>query len=160
MTERQPEYTLQLDLQQIIRDRLHVSEEAIAMFCQKWNIVEFALFGSVLRNDFRVDSDIDVLIVFALNQKWSLFDVMRMQQELEERFGRKVDLVKKSGLVNPYRRANILNTYQVIYSLVPRPCLGMPSGGSRLPLLQNNKVIDHTTLSATVSSGQSPVAEN
>jgi uncharacterized protein len=124
MTERQPEYTLQLDLQQIIRDRLHVSEEAIAVFCQKWHIVEFALFGSVLRDDFRVDSDIDVLIVFASNQKWNLFDVMGMQRELEEKFGRKVDFVRKSGLVNPYRRANILNTYRVIVEALLPTLLG------------------------------------
>jgi uncharacterized protein len=113
-----PENNLQLDLQQIIRDRLQVSEKAIVAFCQKWNIAEFSLFGSVLRDDFRADSDIDVLIVFAPHQKWSLFDVMDMRRELEERFGRKVDLVQKSGLVNPYRRANILGTHRVIYAEV------------------------------------------
>lgn len=108
-----------IELNQILRDRLKVSKDAIVQFCQKWKIVEFALFGSVLRDDFRAEgddpSDIDVLIVFAEEHGWNLFHVMDMQWELEAMFDRKVDLLQKKQLKNPYRRHNILKTHRVIY---------------------------------------------
>lgn len=107
---------LDLGLQQIIHDRLKVSLPQIEAYCQRWQISEFALFGSVLRDDFRPDSDVDVLVVFAPDSQWGLFDLMEMERELEAMFGRKIDLVEKRGLKNPYRRANILNTHQVIYA--------------------------------------------
>jgi uncharacterized protein len=115
MTERQPEYTLQLDLQEIIRNRVHVSEEAIVAFCQKWKIVEFALFGSVLRDDFRDDSDVDVLVVYGEPRNYSLSGWMDIREELELMFGRKVDLIQKKLLKNPYSRDDILRTHRVIY---------------------------------------------
>lgn len=109
-------HNLELDLQQVLRDRLHVSLADIEAYCQRWQITEFALFGSVLRDDFRPDSDVDVLIIFAPNHDWNLFDVMEMQRELEALFGREVDLVQKKELKNPYRRANILKTHRVVYA--------------------------------------------
>lgn len=74
------------------------------------------MFGSVLREDFRDDSDIDVLVTLAPNHGLNLFDWIDMQQELETLFNRKVDLVDKRGLKNPYRRSEILNTRQIIYT--------------------------------------------
>ncbi|PIG94997.1 nucleotidyltransferase family protein [Gloeocapsopsis sp. IPPAS B-1203] len=100
----------------IISERLQASPSQIADYCQRWKIVEFALFGSVLRDDFRFDSDVDVLITLAPHHGWSLFDWLDMQQELETMFQRKVDLVDKRGLKNPYRRSEILKTHQVIYA--------------------------------------------
>ncbi len=109
-----------IDLNQILRDRLKVSRGTIAQFCQKWKIVEFALFGSVLRDDFRTDgddpSDVDVLIVLAENHRWNLFHVLDMQWELEAMFHRKVDLLEKQQLKNPYRRYEILRTHRVVYA--------------------------------------------
>ena len=87
----------------------------ITKFCQCWKILEMSLFGSVLREDFRADSDIDILYEFAPNHGWDLLDIVHMKEELEEIFGRKVDLVNKKGLKNPYRRYEILKTHQVIY---------------------------------------------
>jgi predicted nucleotidyltransferase len=55
---------LQSDLEYVVSDRLKVSLDAIAQFCQRWNIIEFALFGSVLRDDFHPESDVDVLVAF------------------------------------------------------------------------------------------------
>jgi uncharacterized protein len=110
------ENTTQLDLQQIIRDRLHVSEEAIVAFCQKWNIVEFALFGSVLRDDFREDSDIDVLVVYGEPHDHSITAWLDIREEIEAMLGRKVDLTEKKLLKNPYSRANILKTHRVVYA--------------------------------------------
>lgn len=87
----------------------------IPEFCQRWKIIEMSLFGSVLREDFRADSDIDVLYKFAANHGWDLIDLVHLQQELEQIFGRKVDLVNKEGIKNPYLRHKILTNHQVIY---------------------------------------------
>lgn len=93
--------------------------DRIAEFCRKWHVTELALFGSVLRPDFRPDSDIDVLVVFAPNTHHSLFEKFHMQEELAAIFGRKVDLVSKRGVErsrNPLRRKEILSSARVIYA--------------------------------------------
>jgi uncharacterized protein len=90
----------------------------IREFCHRWQIVEFALFGSVLRDDFHANSDIDILVTFAPESKNSLVDFVTMEWELEEMLHRKVDLLtRKSVIDNPnwIRRKEILNTAQVIY---------------------------------------------
>ena len=87
-------------------------QERIADFCRRWNIAEFALFGSVLRDDFRPDSDVDVLVSFAPEANWGLVDLVDMQLELSEIFGRNVDLVERSGLQNPFMRREILNSLE------------------------------------------------
>jgi uncharacterized protein len=90
--------------------------DQIAAFCQKSKITELAVFGSVLRNDFRPDSDVDVLVSFADDAHWSLYDWVDMQEELKRMLGRDVDLVEKKGVQNPFRRHAILTTKQVIYA--------------------------------------------
>lgn len=95
-----------------------ISKEKIANFCHRWKIKEFALFGSVLRDDFRPDSDIDVLVSFSENAKWTLFDQVDMQDELKAIFEREVDLVTKRGIEhsrNAIRRKAILDSAEVIY---------------------------------------------
>ncbi|MBE9129557.1 MULTISPECIES: nucleotidyltransferase family protein [unclassified Coleofasciculus] len=99
-----------------ISPKVEVSEDAIASFCTHWKITEFALFGSILRDDFRPDSDVDVLVSFAPDTKWSLWDIIKIKEELEILFGREVDLVQKDCLRNPFRRYEILSTKQVIYA--------------------------------------------
>jgi uncharacterized protein len=101
-----------------IQERLHVTSSKIIEFCQRWQIVEFAIFGSVLRDDFRADSDIDVLVTLSPDRKWSLFDLIDIQDELELMFGRSVDLLEKRSLKNPFRKAEIMRTYQVIYARI------------------------------------------
>jgi uncharacterized protein len=93
-----------------------VSPAQIAEFCQRWKITEFALFGSVLRDDSRPNSDVDVLVTFAPDPGWSLFDWVDMKDDLKALFGREVDIADKQGLKNPYRRHEILRTCQVIYA--------------------------------------------
>lgn len=105
-----------VELQSVIRDRIRATPEQIAEYCDRWKITEFALFGSVLRDDFRPDSDIDVLVTFAPDPNRSLFDLIDMKDELKAMFDRDVDLADKEGLKNPYRRREILSTYQVIYA--------------------------------------------
>lgn len=92
--------------------------DAIAQFCQRWKIQEFYLFGSVLRDDFRPDSDIDVMVQFAPNSSWGLLELVRMKRELEELFMRKVDLLTKKTIErseNWIRRREILGTARLIY---------------------------------------------
>lgn len=97
-------------------ENLQFPAEQIKDFCRKWKITEMALFGSVLRDDFRPDSDVDVLITLAPDHGWGLADVVEMEEELEQMLGRDVDLVLKGGLRNPFRRREILKTQQVIYA--------------------------------------------
>lgn len=104
------------NLECLVSKRLKASSTQIADFCKRWKITEFAIFGSVLRDDFRPDSDIDVLVTFISNPGWSLFDWVDMKDELEVLFEREVDITDKQGLQNPYRRHEILKTCQVIYA--------------------------------------------
>jgi len=96
--------------------QIEIPAAQIDAFCKKWKVCEFSLFGSVLRRDFRSDSDIDVLVDFAPNHGWGLYDIIDMEDELGRIFGRKVDLVMKGGLRNPIRRSEILQTRHVLYA--------------------------------------------
>jgi len=99
--------------------RISLKREAIAAFCQRWQITELAFFGSVLRDDFRPDSDVDVLVTFALGVEWSLFDHMAMEEELSALLGRKVDLVSRRAIErssNWIRRQTILDTAEPFYA--------------------------------------------
>lgn len=95
---------------------VQVPMEQVEAFCRKWRIREFALFGSVLRDDFRPDSDIDVLVTFEEGARHSLFDLVDMKAELEAIFGREVDLVQKDLIDNPFRRHHILANHRVVYA--------------------------------------------
>lgn len=95
---------------------LHIPRSRIEDFCRQHKVREFALFGSVLREDFNRASDIDVLISFASDTRYSLFDLADMREELKTLFGREVDLVEKEALRNPFRRHHILNNMEVLYA--------------------------------------------
>lgn len=100
---------------------LHISidQEQIRAFCTRWGITEFALFGSVLREDFGADSDIDVLATFAPEHRPTGLEVVRMERELFELFGRSVDLITRRGVEqsrNARIRQEILSTAEVIYA--------------------------------------------
>ena len=100
----------------MIRTSIDIPEDKIIDFCRRWKITEFSLFGSVLRDDFRPDSDVDVLVAFAKDSQWDLYDLVYMQDELEAMFGRPAHLVDRDGLRNPFRRRSILSTRRVIYA--------------------------------------------
>lgn len=98
--------------------RIPLDQEKIAEFCQRWKITEFALFGSVLREDFRPESDVDVLVAFASDADWSLFDHVDMEEELSTMLGRKVDLVNRRAIErseNWIRRKAIFSTAEPLY---------------------------------------------
>jgi len=99
--------------------QIEVPRERIAEFCKKWRIREFAFFGSVLRDDFGPDSDIDVLVTFAPEARHTLFDLVDMEDELRELFGRDVDLVSRRGIEagrNPLRKTAILESAEAVYA--------------------------------------------
>jgi len=101
------------------KSHINMPQEKIAEFCRKWKIREFALFGSVLRDEFRADSDIDVLVTFDEDAKHTLFDLVHIQNELKQMLGREVDIVSRRGIEssrNPIRRNAILNSAEVIYA--------------------------------------------
>ena len=95
---------------------LDIPDDKLAEFCRRWKITELALFGSVLRDDFNDESDIDVLVTFADDARWSLLDFVSVRQELQYLLGRKVDLVEKPAIRNPFRRYEILRTHEVVYA--------------------------------------------
>jgi len=100
----------------IHRHELPITE--IKELCQRWHIVEFALFGSILRDDFNPDSDIDVLISFGPDARKGLLTLAQIKHELEGLLGREVDVVTKRSVEqspNLTRRHNILNSAQVLY---------------------------------------------
>jgi uncharacterized protein len=99
--------------------RIPIDRQRIGEFCRKWRIVEFSLFGSVLRDDFRPDSDVDVLVRFAPETRWGLMDVCRMEDELRAIFGREVDLVSRDAVEqseNYIRRRAVLDSLEVIHA--------------------------------------------
>lgn len=96
-----------------------VDRPTIAEFCQRWKIAKLALFGSVLREDFRADSDVDVLVTFADGASWSLFDHLAMEEELSRIVGRDVDLVSRRAIErskNWVRKKAILSGAEPIYA--------------------------------------------
>jgi hypothetical protein len=85
-------------------------------FCHKWKVAELAAFGSATRDDFRSDSDVDLLVTFAPDAEWSLYDWIDMIAELREIFGREVDLLSAQALRNPFRRHEILKAREILYA--------------------------------------------
>jgi predicted nucleotidyltransferase len=101
-----------------IHPRVDVTHEQIAAFCRKWKIERLELFGSVLRDDFDRESDIDILVTFAPDANWRFRDDLDMEEELTGLLGRHVDLVERRLVeTNPnwVRRRNILSTAQLLY---------------------------------------------
>ncbi len=95
-----------------------LTSEQVSSFCQKWQVIELALFGSILRDDFDSDSDVDVLVTFAPHARPSLFDLVHMTNELSGLLGRKADILTKKSVEknhNWLRKREILSTAQVIY---------------------------------------------
>lgn len=101
------------------RAHIEVPKEKLQDFCRQWNIRELSLFGSVLRDDFRPESDIDVLVTFARDSEHTLFDLVIMKKELESIFGRHVDLVSRRGVEmsrNHLRKKAIIDSAEAVYA--------------------------------------------
>jgi hypothetical protein len=101
-----------------LKPHIEIDREKLETFCRKWKITELALFGSVLRDDFRPDSDVDVLVTFAPDADVSLWDVLDAEEELKQMLGRDVDLVLRTTVErsrNYIRRRNILSSARPFY---------------------------------------------
>ena len=97
---------------------IDIPQDKIADFCNKWRIRKLSLFGSVLQESFRQDSDIDVMIDFDSGATHSLFDMIAMTDELKDIFGRDVDLINRQDIErsrNYIRRKEILSSTEPIY---------------------------------------------
>ncbi|MGB2822837.1 MAG: nucleotidyltransferase domain-containing protein [Phycisphaerae bacterium] len=98
--------------------KLDIDRERIAAFCRKWKIPELALFGSVLRDDFGPESDVDVLVTLAEDAHYGLRELFAMEQELSEVFGREVDFVTRRSVEaseNWIRRRIVLDSAELLY---------------------------------------------
>ena len=104
------------------RDRLKalgVDLERLAELCDRWKIAEVALFGSALRDDFRPDSDIDLLVTFRDDAEWSLVDMGRLDREFAALVGRTVDVISRDAVEqsgNWIRRKAILDSAVSVYA--------------------------------------------
>jgi len=98
--------------------RIEIPGEKIREFCRRWKITEFSLFGSVLRDDFRSDSDVDVLVTFSADAHWRYYHLLDMKDELKGIFGREVDVIEKRLVEksdNYIRRKHILSNLKRVY---------------------------------------------
>ena len=101
-----------------MRFDVETSREEIAAFCERWQVTQLAIFGSALREDFGPESDIDLLVSFEEGARHTLFDMVRMEEELKDIFGRKVDLISRRGIErspNYLRRKAILESAELLY---------------------------------------------
>lgn len=99
--------------------RIRLPMEEIAAFCRRWSIARLEVFGSALRDDFRSDSDLDLVATYAPQARWSLLDRVRMKLELESMLGRQVDLLNRRALEKAgrgLRAAAILAEAQPLYA--------------------------------------------
>ena len=101
----------------MIAHGIDLDSEAIHDFCRKWKIRELYVFGSILRDDFRPDSDVDFLMDFVEDAEWDLFDRFDMEEELAGIVGRVVDLMERGAIEtsrNRLRKREILSTAEPI----------------------------------------------
>jgi hypothetical protein len=95
-----------------------VPPEELHALCRQWRVAQLCVFGSALRDDFRPDSDVDLLVTFMSDARWRARDLLRLQDDLEALFGRKVDLVERAAVEeseNWIRRRHILDHAEPVY---------------------------------------------
>jgi uncharacterized protein len=97
-------------------NNIDFDEDYIRSVAESWSIDELAVFGSVLTENFRPESDIDFLVTFNPSASLGLFEMVQLKMELETHFNRKVDLVEKPAIANPFRRKSILQSARTLYA--------------------------------------------
>ncbi len=98
----------------MVQARINIPDEMLAELCRRYHVRELALFGSVLRDDFREDSDIDILVEFEPGARIGFIALQDFQEDLAKLFGRPVDVVTKKGL-NRFLREPVLDSARVVY---------------------------------------------
>jgi predicted nucleotidyltransferase len=107
--------------------RLNAKPEQLTEICQQWQIVELALFGSILREDFNLNSDVDLLVSFAPQAKITFFDLDNIENQFSLLFKRPVDIVTKKAMEKSHnwiRQQNILGNAKIIYEQKSRGNFG------------------------------------
>lgn len=97
--------------------QLHMDDPRIISIAEKYAIRRISIFGSAIRDDFGPKSDVDLLIELSHERKYSYFDILEIQEQFEKIFLRKVDIVEKNSLRNPFRKESILNSAKEIYAI-------------------------------------------
>ena len=96
--------------------KLWVDDADLAALCHEWKVTELAVFGSAARGEMTPESDVDLLVTFSKDARWSLWDLVAIQDDFARLFQRKVDLVESGTVRNPYRRASIERDARVVYA--------------------------------------------
>jgi predicted nucleotidyltransferase len=104
------------DAKELTMAGLGIEAPALAALCRRWRVRELALCGSMARGAARPDSDIDLLVSSAPEAGWSLLDLARMSGELQDLFGRPVDLIEERALRNPFRRRALLAEKAILHA--------------------------------------------
>jgi len=102
-----------------VEARISLDERTIADFCARWRVSRLELFGSVLTDAFRPESDVDMLVTFQPDADWGLFDHAAMEEQLSALLGRRVDLLTRRSVergANPIRRASILSNATPLFT--------------------------------------------
>lgn len=113
-TPAQPRYNARMKA-----GHLEFDHEVLRAFCEKWGVAELAVFGSVLRDDYRPDSDIDFLVTWAPGVKRTVWEMFDMKDELAALYHRTIGLAQRQVVerdFNPIRRRNILDSARVLYA--------------------------------------------
>ncbi len=100
----------------IAQSGIQLPTHHIKEFCDKYGVEQFALFGSVLRDDFGPDSDVDVMLKFKPGHGFTFENTPDIQDELQAMFGRRVDVIEMGRIRNPIRRRAIMSSHRVIYA--------------------------------------------
>jgi len=102
-------------IEKLKKNGIYLDVSEVKQLCEKYKIIELAIFGSSIRDDFSKDSDVDFLVSFHKNAQLTLFDVMDAEEEFGQLLKREVQLVAKDGIKNSRRRERILSSSEVIY---------------------------------------------
>ena len=98
------------------KNGLNLNPDDVERICKKYRIKELSVFGSALRDDFREESDVDLLILFINNFGHTLLDIVDIKDEFKLLLGKEIDLAFKDRLKYPVRRENILSTSEILYA--------------------------------------------
>jgi len=103
-------------IEKLQKNGVFLNYDDVIKLCKKYYIVELSIFGSSIRDDFTQNSDVDILVSFAINSKITLFDIIDLENEFSKLLNRKADIVEKESLKNPIRKDKILSTREIIYA--------------------------------------------
>ena len=103
-------------IEKLQKNGIFLDYSDVIRLCKKYYIIELSIFGSSIRDDFTLNSDVDILVSFEHNSKITLFDIMELEKEFSEILNREVDIVEKESLKNPIRKNKILSTREIVYA--------------------------------------------